>query len=265
MIASLTGRKLSEETRSKMSASRKGRPGHKHSEEVKAQMSASRTGRKHSEETKAKMSACRKGRRHTEETKQKLSIAKKGKPNGCLGRPRTEETKRKISLAHKGKSTGPFSPERRAEMSAARKGIAPSNLDALHKLQVGRPRPDTVIRNLVTSKGITAISKRVRGYAKYAQWRTSIFQKDDYTCQQCGKRGGRLQADHYPETFSSLLRRHNITNYDDAMKCDELWEIGENRTLCVACHLKTPTHAMRGKKAQMEIIERKATQALRGL
>ncbi|MBM4401577.1 MAG: HNH endonuclease [Crenarchaeota archaeon] len=36
-------------------------------------------------------------------------------------------------------------------------------------------------------------------------WRIAVFEKDNYTCQECGKRGGELQADHvkpwadYPE------------------------------------------------------------------
>jgi hypothetical protein len=58
-------------------------------------------------------------------------------------------------------------------------------------------------------------------------WRTAVFQRDDYTCQMCGQRGGRLQADH-------------IKPY--ATYPDLRWDVSNGRTLCVPCHKKTPTY-----------------------
>ena len=55
---------MSEEIRAKLSAARKGKP-------------SNRAGKKLSEETKAKISAANKGMKHSEDTKAKMSVAKK--------------------------------------------------------------------------------------------------------------------------------------------------------------------------------------------
>ena len=68
-----------EETKTKISQSLKGRPspnkGRRMSEETRAKMSASQKGRTHSDESKAKISASQKGRVMTDEHKAKLKAA----------------------------------------------------------------------------------------------------------------------------------------------------------------------------------------------
>ena len=65
------------------------------------------------------------------------------------------------------------------------------------------------------------------GQLEYKLWRKGVFERDDYTCQTCLKRGEELHADHikpwalYPEL------RYTIDN---------------GRTLCVACHKQTDTY-----------------------
>jgi hypothetical protein len=69
----------SEETRAKISVSKMGKHGpwlgKKLSAETKVKLSAAAKGKKHSEEIKAKMSASRKGKQKSEETKAKMRIA----------------------------------------------------------------------------------------------------------------------------------------------------------------------------------------------
>jgi len=96
----LRGRKLSEETKRKISEARKGR---KHSEASKRKMSEVKKGKnhplfgkQHSDETKKKMSEIKLDKKHTEESKKKMSGSHKGKEL-------SEETKRKIGIANKGR------------------------------------------------------------------------------------------------------------------------------------------------------------------
>lgn len=85
--------------------------------------------KKVSEETRAKISAAtkgnswNKGKKFSEEHKAKISATKKGKSPWNKGKQWSEEIKAKLSAAHKGKKRGPFSAETRAKMSAAHKGM----------------------------------------------------------------------------------------------------------------------------------------------
>lgn len=55
----------------------------------------------------------------------------------------------------------------------------------------------------------------------YREWRSQVFLRDDYTCQDCGKRGGFLQADHIkPWKYYPALR----------------YILSNGRTLCLKCH-----------------------------
>jgi group I intron endonuclease len=77
--------------------------GLKHTEETRAKMSASKKGTTATDETKAKMSAALKGRIFTEDTRAKLSVAAKGHKR-CVGRVVREDTRAKIGAANKGKT-----------------------------------------------------------------------------------------------------------------------------------------------------------------
>ncbi len=48
-----------------------------------------------------------------------------------------------------------------------------------------------------------------------------VFERDDYTCQLCGERGGKLQVDHIQSWAEYIELRFDINN------C---------RTVCMACH-----------------------------
>jgi hypothetical protein len=105
----------SEETKRKQSEAHKGNTtwlGKTHSEETKRKMSDTRKGKTHSEETKRKQSEAKKGKTFSEESKRKMSEAQKGKSL-------SEETRRKMSETRKGKIP---SKETRRKLSEARKG-----------------------------------------------------------------------------------------------------------------------------------------------
>ena len=77
------GKHHSEESKRKISESKKGKPnrhkGHSQTEETKRKISEALKGKSHpnSEETKAKISATLKGKHHSEETKRKMSESHK--------------------------------------------------------------------------------------------------------------------------------------------------------------------------------------------
>lgn len=65
-----------------------------------------------------------------------------------------------------------------------------------------------------------------RNTKEYAEWRKAVFERDNYTCQMCGKRG-ELQA-HHIKPYS----KHPEARFD----------IDNGITLCVECHAKVHPH-----------------------
>jgi hypothetical protein len=62
-----------------------------------------------------------------------------------------------------------------------------------------------------------------RSSPEYTQWRTKVFERDNYTCQKCGQRGGNLNA-------------HHIKSYAKHKKLRTVVDNGI--TLCEVCHKK---------------------------
>lgn len=153
-------------------------------------------GEKMSQEQKAKVSANRKGKAIGN-----TNGFVKGQVSTFKGKKHTEEAKQKNREKHLGKS-------------AWNKGIEYFQIK-------GEKNPNW-------NGGISKINKTERQLAMetvgYKLWRSSVFERDEFTCVECKIRGGKLEADHikpwrdYPE-----LR----------------YELSNGRTLCKPCHLKS--------------------------
>ena len=78
-------------------------------------------------------------------------------------------------------------------------------------------------------------------------WRAEIFERDNYTCQICGKRDGKICADHII-SFLEVILKNNINSYEEAVNCSELWELKNGRTLCYPCHYKTDNYGSKNLK-----------------
>lgn len=98
--------------------------------------------------------------------------------------------------------------------------------------------------------GITPLNKKIRGCFEMRQWRSDVFTRDDFICQSCGQRGGELQADHI-KLFSVIMKDNNITCFEDALGCRELWNLNNGQTLCKDCHSRK-TYNVEGIIRQMQ-------------
>lgn len=100
----------------------------------------------------------------------------------------------------------------------------------------GKPRYDKRGKNSHFWKGgVSKLSDRIRRTNKYKEWRKHVFERDNYTCQECKKRGSYLEA-HHIKQFSKILEDNDITTLDKAYECKELWNIDNGQTLCLDCH-----------------------------
>lgn len=69
--------------------------------------------------------------------------------------------------------------------------------------------------------GVSSENEKVRGSRRYSKWRSSVFERDGYTCQCCGIYGGELEAHHI---------------HDFANNIEERMDIDNGITLCKKCH-----------------------------
>jgi hypothetical protein len=131
-------------------------------------------------------------------------------PKGMLGKKQSLETKAKLSQANKGKVV---SLETRLKMSASQKGE----------------------KNRQWKGGMYRISEQVRDCFEYRQWRSDVFLRDNFTCQKCLQYGGKLHA-HHLKLLSKILEDNQVTNFEQAQNCSELWNINNGQTVCEDCH-----------------------------
>ena len=108
---------------------------------------------------------------------------------------------------------------------------------------VKRNLPSTAYK---VTTGNALLTKLIKGNFKYKKWRREVFKRDNYTCQECGQRGGE-KCPHHVTSLRTILETNNITNVQKALECDELWNINNGKTLCYECHKKTPTYGLKGR------------------
>lgn len=163
------------------------------------------------------------------------------------GIPHTLETRAKIKEKRKSQV---FSEKTKKIWSEQRKGRVVSEETRQKKREALKGE------NCYAWKGgITSLYKAIRDSFQYRQWRSDVFSRDDFRCQECDTRGGQLQADHI-KSFALIIEQNNIKTVEGALLCAELWNINNGRTLCKPCHLVTETW---GQKSRILVNNYKQT------
>ena len=168
----------------------------------------------------------------TKETDKRLKEAGKKITKTLTGRKLTKEHRQKLSESHQGPRPWrkgkkfPYIPHYgKRGQPAWNKGIKCSQWSGKYHWN--------------WQGGKSSLLGTIRNSFKYRQWRSDIFTRDDFTCQQCNDdRGGNLEA-HHIISLSLLLQKYEITNMEAALKCEALWNLNNGITLCTKCHEKT--------------------------
>lgn len=88
--------------------------------------------------------------------------------------------------------------------------------------------------NVNWAGGVTSEYNKIRSSLEYKEWRRKIFERDNFTCKNCGdNKGGNLHA-HHIKPFAFFP--------------DERFSINNGQTLCETCHKKTDTWGHKAKK-----------------
>ncbi|MEK6884389.1 MAG: NUMOD3 domain-containing DNA-binding protein [Nanoarchaeota archaeon] len=198
-------------------------------------------GKKHTEESKINMRNSAIGRTFSAETREKLSISKKGENNPFFGMAHTKESieKRNRQRMENGWFKNPEEHKKKIRENAR---INPNFGTKGKKMPL-----EVNIKNSARRQNISihewkgfkeTLNSRIRKSLEFRQWRVNIFQRDNYTCQECYAKSG--------NGHTVILRAHHIKKFS---KYPELrFDIYNGITLCTQCHDKTI-----GKEEQFEI------------
>lgn len=80
--------------------------------------------------------------------------------------------------------------------------------------------------------GKTDERKKLQTSAEYKQWRDAVFKRDNYTCQNCGKKTRDLEAHHIKEQC----------RYPEL-----IFEVSNGLTLCHKCHKLTDNYGYKAR------------------
>ncbi len=167
--------------------------------------------------------------KHGEESKIKMSLSQKERNKGrVLNKDMTHEV------------TCPHCCETRVVTHKLFLGIKRRKSDgtcSVCRYKLKYPNSGVFKKGNVPWNAGTAKSVKINHTKEWKEMRHAVFERDDYTCQICGRRGGRLHPDHikpkalYPELTFIL---DNI------------------RTLCVECHRKTDTYGWKTSRKKKD-------------
>ena len=130
----------------------------------------------------------------------------------------SDEHKEKLRQAKLKNPTKYWLGKKRPEMINNKRGFIKGNTS----WNKGKKFPQISGKKHWNWKG--GITPRMLNTPEYKLWRKKVFERDNYTCQFCGQRGGDLEADHIkPWALYPKLR----------------FEVSNGRTLCKKCHKTT--------------------------
>lgn len=157
--------------------------------------------------------------------KQRNNISK-----GLLGHVIPDSVRKKISLSLMGHEisqvtknkirktvlTNGWPKEARIKSLEFNKNFVPT-LEMRKKMSI----PNLGSLNIHWKGGISSEMRRIRNSLRYKSWRRKVFQRDQYTCRDCHKSGGWLEAHHIKSFADFPALRFKVEN---------------GRTLCGDCH-----------------------------
>jgi len=122
-----------------------------------------------------------------------------------LGQKHSKKTRRKMSQSWNYEKN--ITEERNKKISESKKGNANHNWK-------GGPKTAKAARN------------KLRKLREYKNWRTTVFERDDYTCQNCGARNGNGKYVY--------LEAHHIKSWAEFPELR--FDVNNGITLCKNCH-----------------------------
>ncbi len=185
-----------------------------------------RIGVKHSEESKKKMGeslkgmiAWNKGKTNylSDESRKKISNARKGKPSWNKGKKLSEDHIRKLSSSHLGFKRPQSGKEkisntlRKMYRNGTRKSAMFGKKQSKETIQK-RVSQFSGNKSHFWKGGVTLEIIKIRTSFEMKLFRRACMERDDYTDQKTGERGGKLQVHHIQNFADFPQLRTSISN-----------------------------------------------------
>ena len=149
-----------------------------------------------------------------------------GEKNPCFGRTPPPDELERLSESHKGEKNGFYGKRHTTETR-----------DILSAKNTGENNPNFGKRGKESNGwkgGLTPRMQALRNTRSYKNWRESVYERDDHTCQECGARS------HSGNPV--YLNAHHINPIKDNKNTLLIFDIDNGITLCKGCHNITKGH-----------------------
>ena len=80
---------------------------------------------------------------------------------------------------------------------------------------------------------------KIRNTTKYLNWRIAVLKRDNFTCRLCHvsiKKNNRIWFEVHPKSFDEICNENMVSTIEQALTCDQLWDLNNGLTVCYRCH-----------------------------
>jgi len=192
-----------------------------------------------SEETRQKIRNNRLGRKWSEEAKRKMSESAKKRPQ--------------ISEATRAKLRGRRTKEKNNRWKGGEVPLLCHNVLCgktfyVRPYRVKHAKYCSVACRKNDPNKKSTLAHRIRESVEYKVWRLAVFTRDNFTCQDCGRKGESRKG-----SGPIVLNADHIKPF--ALFPELRFDINNGRTLCEECHHKTPTFGVHTWRREDFLLE----------
>lgn len=179
-------------------------------------MSCSKKRDNLSNETRTSLSNCKSGSNNP-------NFGNVGQKSACYGRTHTPKELKKMSTTHSGENNHMYGKQTPDDV----KTKISNSLSGENHPNYGKRGKDTTN----WQGGLTPRMQALRNTDAYKNWRESVYERDDWTCRECGERSASGNAVY--------LNAHHIHPIKDNKHSLLILDINNGITLCENCHNTT--------------------------
>lgn len=116
--------------------------------------------------------------------------------------------------------------------------------EKISKALMGRPTGRTGVKSNFWKGGKSSEYTKLKNSIEWKNWRRSVFERDDYTCQECGIRSGNGKA--------VWIHPHHLKSRTEFPELQ--FNVDNGQTLCRDCHRKTHNYGIKAVRRRKDNV-----------